>query len=82
VSASLSLLTKSQILNPRIEEFVMACYEEQRMNFRKHYAVVKGDPVHTFHSVLGLEILKNGEKNVSAAQMLGWKVVEDLGVKE
>jgi hypothetical protein len=64
VGASLKLLTGRNLLSGVIENFIMECYEKVKKNFRKHYHHSKGDPVHTFHSILGLRIIGGNAEEI------------------
>lgn len=69
VGASIKILTGESLLNDKIENFLRLCYNEESFNFSK-YPNMKGDPLHTLHSTVGLRILNSQDQNVNIIQGL------------
>lgn len=58
VGAALQILISKSIVNPEIEKFIMSCYKDTTKNFSKYIESRSGDPIHTFHSVTALKIVR------------------------
>lgn len=69
VGASLKLLSGKNLLNENVENFIWMCFNEKGQNFGK-YPKSGGDPVHTFHSITGLKILRNDLGGLSLSQLI------------
>ena len=58
VGASIRILTGENLLSTDVEKFIEMCYKPEERGFAKYPDSKRADPVHTFHSVTGMKILR------------------------
>lgn len=65
------MLTENRnLLSENIGNFIEMCFKPEEQSFAKYPSNKRGDPVHTFHSVMGLKILKGETEGISLSQLL------------
>jgi hypothetical protein len=58
VGASLCLLAGRSLLNAGVENFIRLCFKPRECSFSKYPSNESGDPVHTLHSITGIQIAR------------------------
>ena len=60
-------MTGQNLLSENVDNFVKLCYNSEGFNFSK-YPNTKGDPLHTLHSIVGLKIIHQNDKDMDIIQ--------------
>ena len=64
VGAALAILAGKSLLHPGVENFIRLCFKPQECSFSKYPTTKSGDPVHTFHSITGMHIVRNNHEGI------------------